>query len=226
MQKSIQFSLTQIFIVGVLFSLGIFFNPAIICDFQLWVVISATILMFSSQPKLSKSDFNNPDDKFSMLFISIMAIIVTNLTTIEWALQTKENFKINFIKGVGFCMIWGGLAFRIYAIKMLSIYFSNASTIKSEHKLIDKGIYAIIRHPSYTGAILSIVGIIVWLESWKTLPISIILIGLAYGYRIIQEEAMLLKHFGEKYKKYRQNTGALLPKFFSYRKKQLQEKNI
>lgn len=213
MKNILQSSFSILFTVIILFGPGIFINSSIAFHWQLWVVIIATVIMFASQPKLNKSDFINPNDKFSMLGISIMAILVTNMSVIEWALSSERSSILNAIDGVSFFMIFGGLAFRIYAIKTLKEYFSNASEIQPKHQLFDTGIYAVIRHPSYTGAIFTIVGTIIWLKSWNTFSFSLILIGLAYSYRIIQEEKMLTKHFGEKYRIYRQQTGALLPKF-------------
>lgn len=219
MKNILQSSFSILFTIIILFGPGIFINSSITFHWQLWVVMVATIIMFASQPKLSKSDFINPDDKFSMLGISVMAILVTNMSVIEWALSSERSSILNAVNGVSFFMIWGGLAFRIYAITTLKQYFSNAAEIQSEHKLFDKGIYAVIRHPSYTGAILTIVGTIIWLKSWNTFPFSLILIGLAYSYRIIQEEKMLTGHFGEKYRIYRQQTGSLLPKFIFFKNK-------
>lgn len=219
MKNILQSSFSILFTLIILFGPGIFINSSITFHWQLWVVIMATVIMFAFQPKLSKSDFINPDDKFSMLGISIMAILVTNMSVIEWALSSKSSSILSVIDGASLFMIWGGLAFRIYAIKTLKEYFSNAAEIQSEHKLFDKGIYAVIRHPSYTGAILTIIGTIIWLDAWKTFPFSLILIGLAYSYRIIQEEKMLAKHFGEKYRIYLQKTGALLPKFIFFKNK-------
>lgn len=219
MKNILQSSLPILFTVIIFFGPGIFINPSLAFHWQLWVVMMATVIMFVSQPKLNKSDFMNPDDKFSMLGISVMAILVTNMSLIEWVLSGEQDSTINTVNGVGFLMIWGGLAFRIYAIKTLKQYFSNASEIQQEHQLYEKGIYGVIRHPSYTGAILTIIGTIIWLESWNTSLFSLVLIGLAYSYRIFQEEKMLTKHFGDKYRIYRHKTGALLPKLTFFKRK-------
>ena len=172
----------------------------------------ATLVMFGTQPKLSKSNLIDPNDKYSMLGLSFMGIIVNNLSVIDYALNHHQEFQLSISKVVGFVMIWGGLGFRVFAIRKLSKYFSNAVTIQTEHQLYDKGIYGKIRHPSYTGAIICIVGTIIWLESWSSLTVSLMLIFVAYRHRIIQEERILGLHFGRKYEVYRQKTGSLFPK--------------
>jgi protein-S-isoprenylcysteine O-methyltransferase Ste14 len=213
MKKAISVSLSIIFTILILFGPGCATNPWILVQWQFYVVVLATAIMFGSQPPLTKADLLNPTDKYSMLGISVMAVLVTNFSVIEWALETDQYKVPRPINYVGFCMIWGGLALRIFSITILSRYFSNAAKIQLGHQLIDKGIYGIIRHPSYTGAIITIFGTILWLNSLLTLPFSVMLIGLAYYHRISQEESLLTLHFGEKYRSYRRKTGSLLPKF-------------
>src|SRR5947208_9848924 len=56
----------------------------------------------------------------------------------------------------GFILFLGGLALRWYSIGYLGRYFTVDVSISTEHKLIDSGPYLCIRHPSYTGAFLSL----------------------------------------------------------------------
>jgi protein-S-isoprenylcysteine O-methyltransferase Ste14 len=205
-------SVFQFFIstIALLFGLGFISNPSVIFHYQIWITVLASVVMFATQPKMSKDDIVNKSDGYSMLGIMVMAIAVTNMTVYDFGrggLQT--NHAMNY---VGLVMIWTGMAFRVYAIQTLGNYFSNAAQIKDEHQLCEEGIYRIIRHPSYTGAIASIVGTVLWLGAWQTLPISLYLIFVAYYHRITQEEKILTLHFGEKYVQYCKRTGALLPK--------------
>lgn len=204
-------TLSIVLTIIILFGPGCVINPEILVQWQFYVVVLATIIVFASQPPLSKADLLNPTDKYSMLGISLMAIVVTNSSVIEWAVKTDGQSLLGAINFVGFCMIWAGLVLRIYAITMLSRYFSNPVKIQSDHRLIDTGIYGVIRHPSYTGAIMTIVGTVLWLGATATLPFSVVLIGLAYYHRISQEENLLTQHFGDQYKAYCQKTGSLLP---------------
>lgn len=205
-------TIISILIVLVLFfGTSYLFYPDAFNVYTLWVVIAAAVLIFFTQAPIEISDLKNPNDNQSMLLIMINSIIVTNLTCLEYCIS-KPNDNFNFIKGIALIMIFGGIAFRVYAIKKLNKYFSNSVTLIENHQLYDRDIYSKIRHPSYTGAIISILGNIVWLHSWRTAIISFILIYGAYAFRIKQEEKMLINHFGYKYLKYKKKTGALLPK--------------
>ncbi len=221
MKNVFQFCFSTISTIGLLFGLGFILNPSVIFHYQIWVALLASIIMFATQPQLNKEDILNKSDGYSMLGIMLMAMVVTNITVYEYGRGQGQFQTNNAVNYVGFFMIWTGMVFRIYAIKILGKYFSNVAQIKEEHKIYQEGIYAIIRHPSYTGAIMSIIGTVLWLSAWQTLPLSLYLIFVAYYHRITQEEKILTWHFGEEYVAYHRQTGALLPKIkFSRRKLQ------
>jgi protein-S-isoprenylcysteine O-methyltransferase Ste14 len=212
MKKALQTIITTILIIVVFFGFGIYQNPDSIFNFQILMLILATITMFETQPKLKKEDFKNPSDKYSMIGIALVSVLVMNANLFEWASNKSLSQSISFVNIIGFLMIWGGLAFRIYAIKKLGRFFAVVVKTQNDHELYDEDIYAYIRHPSYTGAIITIIGTVVWLASWKVLPFGILLIALAYYHRITQEEKVLEKDLGGKYTLYKQKTGVLLPK--------------
>jgi protein-S-isoprenylcysteine O-methyltransferase Ste14 len=195
------------------FGFGVFINPQIIFDFHLWVVIFAIFIIFATQPKMNWADLFNRDDNYSMLGILLMAIVVVNIAVIEWSIKSEQLLENDLLIQIeGFTLIWGGMVFRIYAIKTLSIYFSVLAEIQENHQLCEKGVYKVIRHPSYTGVIITLIGILIWLECFNYGGLSLFLIGLAYYHRIRQEEKLLTGYFGELYESYKKRTGAILPK--------------
>lgn len=212
MKKKFQSMLSTILTTGILLGSGFIYNPSIIFEAEIWMVVLAIIVMLITQPAVTKADLLNPTDKYSMLGIFLMAIVVHNLAVMEFAMKSRHSFSVSFLKIISFIMIWGGIIFRVYAIKKLSIYFSNAAEIQEEHQLYDKGIYSKIRHPSYTGAICTIIGTLIWLESWEVFVVCLLLITIAYWHRITQEEKLLTNHFKDKYIQYCKKTGCLLPK--------------
>jgi protein-S-isoprenylcysteine O-methyltransferase Ste14 len=63
------------------------------------------------------------------------------------------------------------------------------------------GLYSVVRHPQYLGIIIIIVAFII---QWPTIPTLIMFPILLYLYykQAIKEERMLIKKFGEEYKRY------------------------
>lgn len=107
--------------------------------------------------------------------------------------------------------MWIGLALRVTAITHLGTRFRYDLRILSEQPLHTRGVYSLIRHPSYLGLILlattpglvmgSIVGFI--LLAICTIPQIL--------YRIQMEERILIEHYGQAYLDYIKRSYKLLP---------------
>jgi protein-S-isoprenylcysteine O-methyltransferase Ste14 len=89
--------------------------------------------------------------------------------------------------------------------------FTATVKITKEHELIKTGPYKVIRHPSYLGALIAIIGCPVFLNNTYTIFISCIAMMIAYYFRINVEEKTLSNHFGEFYEDYKKTTYRLLP---------------
>jgi protein-S-isoprenylcysteine O-methyltransferase Ste14 len=59
-----------------------------------------------------------------------------------------------------------------------------------QHKLVDTGVYAIVRHPMYAGVDLFLVGLALWLESYAGALVTIVPMGVL-AIRIVYEERFL-----------------------------------
>lgn len=89
--------------------------------------------------------------------------------------------------------------------------FSPTLQIKRDHQLIKSGIYKYIRHPMYAGAILLVIIQSILLPNVLSTLSLIVGIIVLYVLRIPAEEQMLIKEFGDEYRKYSQETCGLLP---------------
>lgn len=111
--------------------------------------------------------------------------------------------------GVGLFIV--GIYLRHLSIKQLGKYFVTKVQITDDHELVTTGLYARIRHPSYTGLILGFLGAILFLQAPLAVVIFVMLGVLAYIYRIKVEEQVLLRTFGRQYESYMRRTCALIP---------------
>ena len=107
-----------------------------------------------------------------------------------------------------------GTAFRWYSATILGKYFTFDVAIQSGQVLIEEGPYRYIRHPSYSGALLSLLGFGLALGNWAGLGASLFCLGAAYAYRIPIEEAALTAALGEPYRQYVARTWRLVPFLF------------
>ena len=80
----------------------------------------------------------------------------------------------------------------------------------SRHTLVTGGLYAIIRHPSYLGLLLTALGWSLAFRSGVGLAITG-LIALVLAARMDAEERLLAATFGAEYEAYRARTWRLVP---------------
>jgi protein-S-isoprenylcysteine O-methyltransferase Ste14 len=121
-------------------------------------------------------------------------------------LQHRAAF---FFLGIG--LMLSGLAFRFYAMSLLGRFFTYDVAVHASQTVIETGPYRYIRHPSYTGALITLVGLGLALGNWAGLLALLTCMGIAYGYRMSVEEAALAAALGEPYKHYMRRTRRLIP---------------
>ena len=111
---------------------------------------------------------------------------------------------------VGTALIFLASLLRRHCFRMLGQYFTgNVQTVTGQ-AVIDRGAYRYVRHPSYTGGLITILGILVCLTN----PVAFL--GLipplaGYAYRIHIEEKALARSLGDPYRSYMRRTKRLIP---------------
>ena len=128
--------------------------------------------------------------------------------------QAAISWKRTTLFFVGICLMLGGIALRWYSVAALGKYFTFDVAIQSGHVLVEVGPYRYIRHPSYSGALLTLLGFGLALGNWAGLAAALSCMGFAYAYRIPVEEAALASALGEAYKQYMRRTWRLVPFLF------------
>jgi protein-S-isoprenylcysteine O-methyltransferase Ste14 len=114
----------------------------------------------------------------------------------------------------GIFLIILGIFIRQWSIAELGSFFSvNVGTQKGQN-VIKKGPYKLVRHPSYTGLLLILIGIGLALQSWWAVVIIILGFSFTFGYRIHIEEKLLISELNGDYIEYMKNTKRLIPYIF------------
>ena len=114
-------------------------------------------------------------------------------------------------ENTGLAVILAGLALRWWAILTLGRAFTVDVAVASDQRVIEHGPYRLVRHPSYTGILLSFLGLGVVLRHWTSLLALLVPITAALLYRIGVEERALRAGLGEAYASYMRRTRRLLP---------------
>ncbi|MCU4160007.1 isoprenylcysteine carboxylmethyltransferase family protein [Acidiphilium sp. AL] len=111
----------------------------------------------------------------------------------------------------GTLVMVGGAAFRWYSIRVLGRFFTRDVAIREGHRIVRDGPYRYLRHPSYSGGILSMFGVGLALGNWVSLAVITGAALAVYAYRMKVEEQALSEAFGDSYRAYRRETKRLLP---------------
>jgi protein-S-isoprenylcysteine O-methyltransferase Ste14 len=179
--------------------------------FALWTLPE----IIASAVKRSK-DSSKANDRGSLGLIVLMwGIGIAAGFTLSFLLpQAAMPWERSAIYFIGICLMLAGTAFRWYSARVLGKYFTFDVAIHSGQMLVEAGPYRYIRHPSYTGALVSLLGFGLALGNWAALAVAVSCLSFAYAYRIPVEEAALAVALGEPYTHYTRRTWRLVPFLF------------
>jgi protein-S-isoprenylcysteine O-methyltransferase Ste14 len=111
-------------------------------------------------------------------------------------------------------LILAGIALRLWAIVHLGKLFTVDVGIQSEHRVVQDGPYRLVRHPSYTGAMIAMTGIACLTLNWLGFIVIVGCCLAAYMIRISVEENVLMNNLGDDYRRYAARTKRLIPWIF------------
>ena len=171
------------------------------------------------------SNLTEPEESVPALAMTAVAVstllsfVLVLAIPLAWLLSAGAFlllYLVPIIDAPGF--IWvPGLAILCFGIvlhgwsRFVRKDMASSWVMSSGHRLITRGPYGWIRHPSYTSYMLSFVGLFLMMPSVVTI---VLLVGIPGYYLVtVPEESMLISQFGDEYREYVAQTGRLFPKF-------------
>jgi protein-S-isoprenylcysteine O-methyltransferase Ste14 len=112
---------------------------------------------------------------------------------------------------VGLVLMSVGIGIRHWAVALLGRYFTTDVRIHPDQTVIESGPYRWVRHPSYTGMLITFVGLGLVLGNWAALAALIVLPTIGLVVRIRVEERALLDGLGEPYRRFAAGRARLVP---------------
>lgn len=152
-------------------------------------------------------------DQGSMILIWVM---ITFGFTAGFFLAKHDSWKsVNSIITIfGLLSILIGIIIRWIAIVQLGKSFTVDVAITDKARLKTDGLFRRIRHPSYLGLLITIIGFSATMNSLISFFIFSIPVTLAVLYRIRVEEKVLFQEFGNNYTDYKSKTKKLIPRIY------------
>jgi protein-S-isoprenylcysteine O-methyltransferase Ste14 len=154
-----------------------------------------------------------PSDRgsFALLYLLISAGIAGGFlfaTNVHGAAISFARWPI-FVIGV--VLMVAGIAIRQWAVALLGKFFTTDVRVHSDQPVIEAGPYRLLRHPSYTGLLLTLLGIGLALGNWASLAALVVLPTAGLVVRIRVEERALLDGIGEPYRRFAESRARLIP---------------
>ena len=150
--------------------------------------------------------------------IVLLALLWTGLALnfllawlVPWAAIPWQRTLL-FLLGIGLILL--GVAFRWYAIWTLGRYFTRDVAVSADQAVVQRGPYRLIRHPSYSGTFLTMLGVGLAMTNWASLAALLVCVFLGHFYRVRIEEQALIRAIGQPYVEYMRHTKRFIPLVF------------
>jgi protein-S-isoprenylcysteine O-methyltransferase Ste14 len=172
-------------------------------------ILLAVVVCFSGTSGLSPGKSSSPQSKRIILWFIVLILAMTIIPPYcdRHDLWTIDGDGTRYL---GLPLFWIGSIIRLIAVFALGRRFSGLVAIQPDHKLKTDGIYKHLRHPSYTGLMVAMIGWVLVFRSTIGLLLNIILFLLLLS-RMTDEEKFLESEFGDEYRAYREKTRRLVP---------------
>lgn len=157
------------------------------------------------------SNANAKDQNSLLLIWAVVAVAMLIGVALARALPALALPNTHALYIVGLVIFVCGLALRWYAIRYLGRWFTVNVAIADDQPLIDTGPYALMRHPSYTGALMAFLGFALCLGNLASLLVVVAASTGVFSWRIHIEEKVLAQAFGQRWHNYCAHTKRLIP---------------
>ena len=109
---------------------------------------------------------------------------------------------------------FAGLGLRWWAMVTLGRSYTRTLVTTADQSVATTGPYRLIRHPGYLGSLLTWAGAAAAQGRVVLLALVVVVLVVAYAWRISAEESMLVAALGPAYADYQRRTWRLLPLIF------------
>ena len=146
--------------------------------------------------------------------IILWVVIVASLRINEWmhkVFPVDMPGSESWLRPTALGILILGLAVRAVAVFTLGGAFSANVATRAGQKLQRRGLYSLVRHPSYLGLELIFLAFALHSRTWACFAVVLVPTTLAMLYRIHVEETALRLAFGAEYEEYSRSTKRLIP---------------
>ena len=172
-------------------------------------VLLALLALFSRSSGLSSGEREDRGNRWVVPTLLVLSLLLAWLPPY---MDGRDLWTLHppIIPYLGLILYVLGGVLRIMPVFALGRRFSGLVAIQHGHRLKTDGLYRFIRHPSYTGLLVSCTGLVLIFRCGIGLFLVVGIFAILLA-RIKSEEALLASTFGEEYEAYRRRTWRLVP---------------
>jgi protein-S-isoprenylcysteine O-methyltransferase Ste14 len=128
------------------------------------------------------------------------------------ALRPGPEFPFpDAVRWTGLALIVGGIGFSIWAARTLGRHFDMEVEVHEGHEVVDRGPFAIVRHPVYLGLAVHFIGACLATGNWLLIAGTLVGTFPALYVRAAAEERLLRESLGPAYGAYARRVPMLVP---------------
>jgi protein-S-isoprenylcysteine O-methyltransferase Ste14 len=151
-------------------------------------------------------------DRGSLILIRGCATIAVVLLLLSPKIAPAAEIRPPLVSVVaGIVIFAAGEGLRVWAKVALGRYFTYTVQTSGDQPVITSGPYRVLRHPSYTGILLMVIGAGATWGNWLGLGALTLMTLVGLSYRIHVEEKALLNDLGDRYRSYAEDHKRLIP---------------
>jgi protein-S-isoprenylcysteine O-methyltransferase len=151
----------------------------------------------------------NLDEGSRVWVVALLAVGMGGALTLAWVPAGRLPGWPPVIAGL--MLAAGGIALRQWSVATLGSFFTTAVEVQEDHVIIDWGPYAWLRHPSYTGALVTVVGVALALGNLIGCAVATAFALAGLVQRIRVEEHALSSHLGKAWVVFARTRKRLIP---------------
>lgn len=192
---------------------------ALIAQSYFYLIVFYAVFIVSFTPEFIGKFFQNPEEgavrrdrgSYWVIMLSVGGGIFFAFWFAFGVPATTIAGHQRVLFWIGIALLPVGMAFRWYAIRVLGRFFTRSVVTRAGQYVVDTGPYRLIRHPSYAGAMVAMLGLGLAMTNWASIVLIVVGMLIGYGYRVGVEERALCADLGQPYRDYMQHTRRFIP---------------